>query len=180
MKRNNKFKFLTFVICVFISLVICILSIFCEIPKEETTEEQINVAEIQQEQVQEQDQVEEKVQEEQVQEQVEKEQPKEPELVSLGWFNSSAYDRCYDCCEKTPDNPYYGITATGTVATAGRTIAVDPNVIPYGTNVIINGHTYLAEDTGGAIKGKKIDIFFETHAESLQYGRRQVEVFIYQ
>lgn len=174
MKRNNKFNFLTFVICVFILAVIYIILLFCDCSNDKTIE-QINVAE-----VQEQDQVEEKVQEEQVQEQAEKEQPKEPELVSLGWFNSSAYDRCYDCCEKTPDNPYYGITATGTVATAGRTIAVDPNVIPYGTNVIINGHTYLAEDTGGAIKGKKIDIFFETHAEALQYGRRQVEVFIYQ
>jgi 3D (Asp-Asp-Asp) domain-containing protein len=103
---------------------------------------------------------------------------RELQLVSLGVFNSSAYDACYECCEKHPTNPAYGKTATGTRATAGRTIAVDPNVIPYGTEVVINGHTYIAEDTGGSIKGKRIDIYFNTHNEALQYGRRQVEVFV--
>ena len=96
-----------------------------------------------------------------------------PELTYLGIFNSSAYDACYDCCGKTD-----GITATGTRATPKRTIAVDPTVIPYGSEVIINGQTYIAEDTGGAIKGKRVDIFFDTHEEALNYGRRNVEVFI--
>lgn len=97
----------------------------------------------------------------------------DPEFVSLGMFVASAYDDCIDCCGKDD-----GITATGTKAMQGRTIAVDPTVIPYGTPVIINGHTYIAEDTGGAIKGNKVDIFFSTHEEALQYGRRQVEVFV--
>lgn len=71
------------------------------------------------------------------------------------------------------------ITATGTVPTPGRTIAVDPKKIPYGTQVVIDGHTYIAEDCGGAIKGNKIDICIATHKEALQMGvRRNVPVYI--
>lgn len=82
---------------------------------------------------------------------------------------ATAYCPCKKCCGKTD-----GITATGTQATAGRTIAVDPSIIPYGTEVIINGHTYIAEDCGGAVKGKDIDIFFNTHEEALQFGRQTI------
>lgn len=69
-------------------------------------------------------------------------------------------------------------TATGVRPTAGRTIAVDPRMIPYGSRVLINGVTYVAEDCGGAIKGNRIDIFFDTHQEALQWGRRTVEAII--
>jgi 3D (Asp-Asp-Asp) domain-containing protein len=69
-------------------------------------------------------------------------------------------------------------TATGTKPTAGRTIAVDPRMIPYGSKVIINGVTYIAEDCGGAIKSNRIDIFFDTHQEALQWGRRTVEAIV--
>ena len=55
-----------------------------------------------------------------------------------------------------------GITYTGTMATEGRTIAVDPNVIPLGTRVYIDGYgERIAEDIGGAIKGNKIDIYVD-------------------
>ena len=67
-------------------------------------------------------------------------------------------------------------TATMTNPTPGRTIAVDPKVIPLGSEVIIDGHTYIAEDTGGAIKGNRIDIVFETHQEALEFGVRYAEV----
>lgn len=80
---------------------------------------------------------------------------------------ATAYCACEKCCGKSN-----GITASGTKATAGRTIAVDPKVIPYGTEVIIDGHTYIAEDTGGAIKGNKIDIFFDNHADAEKFGRQ--------
>ncbi len=86
---------------------------------------------------------------------------------------ATAYCPCKKCCGKTD-----GITATGTTATAGRTIAVDPSVIPYGTEVIINGNTYIAEDCGGAVKGNDVDIFFNTHEEALQFGRRTLTAFI--
>ena len=97
----------------------------------------------------------------------------EPALKSLGTFKLTAYCACSRCCGKCD-----GITATGTKATAGRTIAVNPRKIPYGTEVIIYGHTYIAEDCGGAIKDKKIDIFFNSHAEALKFGVQYAEVFV--
>ena len=96
----------------------------------------------------------------------------------LGTFRCSAYCICYDCCGKTPDHPKYGITATGTVATQGRTIAVDPNVIPFGSEVQINGHTYIAEDSGSAIYGKRIDICFTSHQEAKVFGIQYLDVYL--
>ena len=69
-------------------------------------------------------------------------------------------------------------TATGVRPTAGRTIAVDPRVIPYGSKVIINGNTYIAEDCGGAIKSNKVDIFFDTHQEAIEWGIQTVEAVV--
>lgn len=65
-------------------------------------------------------------------------------------------------------------TASGAKATAGRTIAVDPKVIPMGWWVYIDGIGYRrAEDTGGAVKGNKIDVFFATEAEAIRFGRKR-------
>lgn len=70
-------------------------------------------------------------------------------------------------------------TSTGTVATVGRTIAVDPSVIPYGTEVQIEGvGVRIAEDCGGAIKGNRIDLLFDTHQEALNFGRQTKQVKI--
>lgn len=97
----------------------------------------------------------------------------------IGNFKITHYCICRKCCGKSPSHPNYGITATGTRATPGRTIAVDPRKIPYGTKVIIDGHTYIAEDCGGAIKGNKIDICVSSHSEALQKGvRKNVPVYI--
>lgn len=85
---------------------------------------------------------------------------------------STAYCACIECCGEYAD----GYTATGTLATEGRTIAVDPAVIPYGTKVFINGREYIAEDCGGSIKGNRIDIYFKSHEDALKYGRQTVEV----
>lgn len=98
----------------------------------------------------------------------------EPATISLGEFKLTAY-----CGENYPhicndgDATY---TATMTRPTAGRTIAVDPNVIPYGSKVLINGKTYIAEDCGGAIKGNRIDVFCNTHAEALEFGIQYADV----
>lgn len=92
---------------------------------------------------------------------------------SLGIFHITYYCPCEQCCGKGAT----GTTASGTKATAGRTIATDPSVIPKGTQVVIEGHTYTAEDTGGAIKGKRIDIFVDDHQEALRLGTKDVEVF---
>lgn len=85
----------------------------------------------------------------------------------------TAYCSCAKCCGKSD-----GITATGTKATEGRTIAVDPNKIPYGTKVVIDGQTYIAEDCGGAIKGNRIDLYFDSHQDALNFGRQTKEVTI--
>lgn len=103
-----------------------------------------------------------------------------PALVSLGEFKLTAYCACEKCCGKAPSDPYYGITAYGYQVTAGRTIAVDPKVIPIGSEVVINGHTYIAEDVGGAIKENRVDIYFNTHQEALEFGVQYAEVFINQ
>ncbi len=99
-------------------------------------------------------------------------------------LEATAYCSCYDCCGKYPGNKWYGITATGTKAKVG-TIAVDPKVIPLGTKVYIEGlngaknYGYAtAEDTGGAIKGGIIDLYFNTHKETINWGRQQVKVYI--
>lgn len=103
-----------------------------------------------------------------------------PALVSLGEFKLTAYCACEKCCGKAPDDPRYGITAYGYEVTAGRTVAVDPKVIPIGSEIIINGHTYVAEDVGGAIKENRVDIYFNTHQEALEFGVQYAEVFINQ
>jgi 3D (Asp-Asp-Asp) domain-containing protein len=55
---------------------------------------------------------------------------------------------------------------------------VDPNVIPYGTEVIINGHAYIAQDCGGAIQQNRIDIYFESHEQALQFGLQTAYVYV--
>ena len=55
---------------------------------------------------------------------------------------------------------------------------MDPDVIPLGSKVLINGHEYIAEDTGGAIQGNVIDLFIGTEAESERYGVQYQEVYI--
>lgn len=97
-------------------------------------------------------------------------------IVSLGVCKVTAY-----CMENYPHICNDGDstrTSTGATPTVGRTVAVDPSVIPYGTEIIINGHTYIAEDRGGAIKGKnRFDILFATHQEALDFGIQYVEVY---
>lgn len=102
-----------------------------------------------------------------------------PVLTSLGTYKITAYCACQKCCGKSPDDPRYGITATGTRATQGRTIAADPKVLPYGTVVVINGHEYVVEDCGGAIDGKEIDMYFDSHQEAREWGNQYWEVFTY-
>lgn len=96
-------------------------------------------------------------------------------LDYLGTFVATGYCACSRCCGSYAN----GVTASGRTATANHTIAVDTSVIPMGTQVVINGIVYTAEDTGGAIKGKRIDIFFASHSSALQWGRRKVDVYLY-
>lgn len=94
--------------------------------------------------------------------------------TSLGTFKVTAYCPCSECCGKYSD----GYTATMTKATPGRTVAVDPDVIPYGTEVIIDGETYIAEDCGGAVLGKHIDIMCASHELAEAWGVQYKDVTI--
>ena len=98
---------------------------------------------------------------------------KKIEYRNLGKFKLTGYCRCVSCCGKSD-----GITSTGTKAKAGRTIAVDSSIIPYGSKVKINKKEYVAEDCGGAIKNNKIDIFFDTHEEALEFGVKYANVYM--
>lgn len=65
-----------------------------------------------------------------------------------------------------------GITASGIPVREGL-IAVDPRVIPLGSKVLVEGlGTFLAADTGGAIRGNRLDIFFESRTKALRFGRQ--------
>ena len=91
---------------------------------------------------------------------------KQEEPKYLGTFTVTHYCPCEICCGKTD-----GITFTGTQATEGRTVAVDPDVIPLGSTVVIDGQEYIAEDVGGAIRGLRIDKYMDSHQEALNAGR---------
>lgn len=99
-------------------------------------------------------------------------------------MTATAYDLSYESTGKNPGDPYYGITASGTKAQPG-TVAVDPRIIPLGTKLYVastdGSPDYgfaTAEDTGGAIKGNKIDLFMNDSAACERFGRRPVKVYI--
>lgn len=70
-------------------------------------------------------------------------------------------------------------TATGTKPKAGFSVAVDPSVIKLGTYLYVDGYGYCkAEDTGGAIKGNRIDLFFDSESECQNWGVRTVRVYV--
>lgn len=71
-----------------------------------------------------------------------------------------------------------GTTASGTKTTNNRTIAVDPKVIPLGSKVVINGKTYIAEDTGGAIKGNVIDVYMSSEQKCREWGVKKLKVYL--
>ncbi len=87
-------------------------------------------------------------------------------------YKITAYCPCSKCCGKTT-----GRTASGTKATAGRTVAASSK-FAFGTKLNIGGHIYVVEDRGGAVTGNKIDIFVNSHAEALQWGVRYLPVSV--
>ena len=90
------------------------------------------------------------------------------------YVNTTAYTAYCNGCS--------GRTASGLDLRANpnaKVIAVDPRVIPLGTKVYVEGYGYaIAADTGGAIKGHKIDVFFPTKTEAFRWGVRKVKIKI--
>lgn len=100
-----------------------------------------------------------------------------PEVRTM---NASAYCSCAACCGKTN-----GVTSSGAIAQPNHTIAAGPG-LPIGTVIYIpalagqpNGGWFRVEDRGGAISNNRIDIFMGSHAAALQFGRRNLECYIY-
>ena len=93
--------------------------------------------------------------------------------LDMGKFKLTAYCPCYECSGK-----WGNMTATGVKAKEGRTIAVDEDVIPYGYEVIIGGQTYRAEDCGGKVIGKHIDVYFNNHDDAEKFGIQYADVLL--
>lgn len=109
----------------------------------------------------------------------------EPELESLGEFKLTAYCSCEKCCgqwalDRPVDEEGHQIVigASGEQLIEGVSIAVDKEVIPYGTTVVINGKEYIAHDCGGSIKEKRIDVYTSSHESALEFGVQYAEVFV--
>lgn len=96
---------------------------------------------------------------------------------------ATAYTADFASTGKRPGDSGFARTASGTTVRRNpdgySSIAVDPSVIPLGTKLYVEGYGYaIAEDTGGAIKGNTIDVFFDTAAECTQWGVKYVNVYI--
>ena len=93
-------------------------------------------------------------------------------------FTATAYCSCKKCCDKDPSNKWYGITASGRKARWG-TVAVDRRLIKLGSRLRIEGFpktVFRADDVGGAIKGRHIDLWFPSHRKALEFGRQKLVV----
>lgn len=110
---------------------------------------------------------------------------RKPEIISLGEYRLTAYCGCSKCCGKWGENRPLDengkpivYTANQSIAKEGVTIAADINILPYGTKVIIDGHEYIVQDKGGVINGNRIDIYFESHQDALNFGVQYKEIYI--
>lgn len=103
----------------------------------------------------------------------------EPQLISMGTYTITAYCSCEKCCGKWANNRPNGVVygSSGAELIADYSIAVDVDLIPYGETIIINNREYIAHDCGGAIEGKRIDIYMESHEKALQWGVQHIEIF---
>ena len=182
LKIKNPIRFATFCLCV-----IAMITTACCIHIDKTTKEKIKRTEeisrelediqiVSQEELEE---IKDVIQEEkEISEDFEEISVNTPKTQNLGVFTVTAYCCCEKCCGKTETHPSYGITASGTKAVEGRTIAVDPKIIPLGRTVYLNGRPYIAEDTGSAIKGNKIDLFINNHQRAQEFGVQEMEVIL--
>ena len=92
------------------------------------------------------------------------------------------YCICRKCCGKSPDDPGYGITASGRRATPYVSVAVDPDVIPLGSDVLVDYgdgeiHYMRADDIGGSVDGHHIDLCVGSHQEAIDIGVKTVTVW---
>lgn len=110
---------------------------------------------------------------------------KEPQgLWSLGEYKLTAYCACEVCCGywatvrplDGDGNPIV-YTADGSVARQGVTVAADTDILPFGTVLLIDGIEYTVQDRGSGVKGKHIDVYFDSHEEARAFGVKLMEIF---
>ncbi|MDI6600912.1 MAG: ubiquitin-like domain-containing protein [Thermoanaerobacteraceae bacterium] len=91
---------------------------------------------------------------------------------------ATAYDATYESTGKRPGDRDYGITYTGVPVREGI-VAVDPKVIPLGTKLYVEGYGYaLAADIGGAIKGNRIDLYYDDPKKVDRFGVKKLKVYV--
>ena len=89
----------------------------------------------------------------------------------------TAYCKCESCC----GNHSPGITASGYKLRQGDKLIAAPRTFSFGTKIFIPGYGLASvEDRGGAIKGNRLDVYFDTHKEALIWGRQTVTVQIWE
>ena len=89
-------------------------------------------------------------------------------------YTITAYCPCVKCCGKSD-----GITASGVKAVEGVTVATDTSKLTFGTKIYIDGvGERIVQDRGGAIKGNRIDLYFDSHQAALNFGRQTKKVTI--
>lgn len=89
-------------------------------------------------------------------------------------MTATGYDSCYEC-----NKPFYGKPSYIGLPLTKGIVAVDPRVIPMGTRLYVEGYgEAIAADQGNAIKGNRIDLFFDSHQQALNYGKKTVKVTI--
>jgi 3D (Asp-Asp-Asp) domain-containing protein len=95
-------------------------------------------------------------------------------LIDIGSFVVTAYAATYEDCGKTD-----GITRSGIKAVEGVTVAADWRVLPCGTKIYVDGIGFrVVQDTGSAVKGNRIDVYFDSSTEAKQFGKQNLEIYI--
>jgi 3D (Asp-Asp-Asp) domain-containing protein len=116
--------------------------------------------------------------------------PTQPATYSME-VEASGYCSCGECCgwrrsllgtpvsKSTGKRKAVGVTASGTRARPG-TIAADTRVFPFGTVLYVPGYGYgRVEDRGSSMVGNKIDLFFPSHRQALEWGRKRVRALVW-
>lgn len=105
-------------------------------------------------------------------------EPPEPEPApQYEIYEVTAYTAGPESTGKRPGYPAYGITASGAPVRENHTLACPPEMA-FGTRVYIPyfDETFVCKDRGGAIKGRRLDVYMESVEDALEFGRRELKV----
>lgn len=110
--------------------------------------------------------------------------PRQEQVIRKVKVTATGYTAGYESTGKHPSHPSYGITYSGVKVRRDKntisTIAADPKWFPLGTILYVPGYGYgVVADTGSAIKGRKIDLYFSTTKQVYkEWGKKEVDVFV--